>query len=130
MTMVRKTIDYLDAAKEKLGLQSDYAFAKQLELTTAGISQYRTGKRVIDDYTACRIADVLEIDPMEVIAAANAEREKNEDRKSYWAKKWEAITATIAAAVFALGVLAGGNFENQPVKRVFKKLWAHLPLLR
>lgn len=118
---MKQSMDYLDQAKIKLGIESDYSMAKELGLTKQAISNYRNGKTSMDVYAACRIADVLKIDPMEVIAAANAEREKNEDRKSYWAKKWEAITATIAAAVFALGVLAGGNFENQPVKRVFKK---------
>ena len=50
-----KTIEYLEQVKEKTGARSDYALAKLLGLSTAGMSHYRTGKRTIDDYTAAKV---------------------------------------------------------------------------
>lgn len=94
------TIKYLAKAKEKLGLKSDYALAKWLGITVGAVSHYQTGKRVIDDYTAARIAEALGVDPMEVIATANAEREKDEGRRDYWRKIFQKATLTSTLLIF------------------------------
>jgi len=99
---MKKTTDYIEEAKIKLDIQSDYGLAKWLGITDSAISHYKTGKRTIDDYTAARIAEALEIDPMEVIAAANAEREKDEKRREFWRK----IFANCVAASFFLWISA------------------------
>lgn len=76
------TKEYLDAVKQKTGIDSDYKLAKLLNLTKQAISKYQLGNRVMDDYTAAKIAEVLEIPVIKVIADANAEREKDEDALS------------------------------------------------
>jgi len=73
--------------------------AKKLEMSTSGISSYRNGKRIIDDTTAARIAEILEINPLIVIAAANAEREKGE-RREYWEKVSKRLGGIAAGFLF------------------------------
>ena len=79
-----QTLDYLDAVKTKLGLESDYALAKYMSWSTSQMSHYRLKRRALDDFQAARVAEVLERDPLELIAVANAERAKDEGEKDYW----------------------------------------------
>jgi hypothetical protein len=80
------TIEYLDAVKRKHSLTSDYQLAKLLDCPTPVVSRYRTGHRVMDDYTAARVAELLDMEPLVVIAQANAERERDEGKKAFWRK--------------------------------------------
>ena len=85
------TLEYLDALKQKQGLTSDYQLAKLLNLETSNMTMYRKHRRVMDDYIAARVADFLQIDKLELIAQANAEREKDVEKRAYWEE--EAKTA-------------------------------------
>lgn len=78
------SIQYLDRAKSHLGLTSDYALAKALKVGTSTISNYRAGRSRIDDDMAMRLAHVLGINPLEPIAAANAERAKSPELRDMW----------------------------------------------
>ncbi len=84
------TLLFLDEIKTRCQLATDAQLANVLDCSTAQISQYRTKKRVMDDYMAARVAELLEIDELEVIAQANAERERDEVRRAYWQHKAEA----------------------------------------
>lgn len=97
---MKTTIRYLDEAKVVLDIESDYAMAQFLGVGRSAISGYRTGSRIIDDYAAAKIAGVLGIDPMLVIAAANAEREKTADRKEYWKNFYERLGGVAASLAF------------------------------
>lgn len=90
---MKTTLDYIKEAKAALGIQSDYALAKWLGITRHAVSGYQTGNRIIDDYTAAKIAEALGIDPLEVIAVANMEREKDEKRQAYWRKIFQHCAA-------------------------------------
>lgn len=81
------TLLYLDEIKARCQLMTDAQLAKRLDCSTAQISQYRTRKRVMDDYVAARVAELLGIEELEVIAQANAEREKDETKRAYWQLK-------------------------------------------
>ena len=98
-----KSNKYLDDAKKKLGIESDYALAKLTGISQEAVSRYRTGSRVMDDYTAAKLAEVLEIDPLEVIATANADREKDEERANFWRLLAKKRAAPIAAILLILG---------------------------
>ncbi len=75
LTQHLKTINhYLDAAKARHKLPSDYALAKKLEVGGSHISNYRTGRSHPDDAMAIHLARLLEIDPLEIIAAAHYHR--------------------------------------------------------
>ncbi len=93
------SMEYLDKAKEKLGIQSDNGVSKHLGITRSAISNYRSGNYIMDDFTAAKIAEILEIDPLIVIAAANAEREKGE-RREYWKKVSKRLGGIAAGFLF------------------------------
>jgi hypothetical protein len=78
------TIEYLDAVKAAKGLTSDYQLAKLLGFPLSSVSSYRTGRRFFDDDAALTVALALQINPLEVIAAANAERAKTPEQKARW----------------------------------------------
>lgn len=96
---MKSTIEYLDEAKKKVGKESDRQFGIWAGIKANSMSQYRTGIRTIDDYAAAKIAEALKIDPMIVIAAANAEREKGE-RREYWEKVSKRLGGIAAGFLF------------------------------
>lgn len=85
---MKTTCDYLDAIKEKLGITSDYATAKALDVTRAGVSRWRRGGTP-DTLVCARIADILDIEPMEVIAAVEFERTTDDQARTYWQSVWD-----------------------------------------
>lgn len=94
------TLEYLDAVKAKTGLTTDYQLAKLLELEPSNITMYRKGRRVMDPYIATRVAEILEVPPMLVIAQSQLEREKDETKRAYWRKFAAAVTAAVAVNFF------------------------------
>jgi len=78
------TLDYLAACKRRLNIESDYALAKALGITQQAVSSYRAGNSKINDDVALSVAQILEIEPIAVIAAANAERAKTPEQKARW----------------------------------------------
>lgn len=78
------TLEYLAACKTRLGIESDYALAKALGVTQQAVSSYRSGNSKINDDVALRVAEILHLHPLQVIAAANAERAKTEEAKARW----------------------------------------------
>lgn len=86
---MKTTVDYLDEAKRCLGIESDYALSKRLDIRQSTISGYRAGRSHFDELTALKIAQACNIDPMEVIAAAAYERAKTPDVRDIWMGAWE-----------------------------------------
>lgn len=77
------SLEYLDAVKERLGIVSDYALAARLGITRSAVSKFQKGA-VFGDDVALTVAEILQLHPMEVIAAANAERAKTDEQKARW----------------------------------------------
>lgn len=111
---MKSTVEYIKEAKSKLGISSDYALSKELGLTKQAISKYQAGERVMDDYTAAKIANVLEINPLEPIAAANAEREKDSQKADFWRRlATSGKAASLASLLIFGGFLAdSGGVDN------------------
>ena len=79
-----KTSEYLELALTKRAHGINAELARMLGIARSAITHYQTGHRIMDDYTASKIAEVLGIDEMELIALANAEREKDPAKRAYW----------------------------------------------
>lgn len=94
---MKTTLEYVDAVKIRLDLPSDYAIAKALGVSRQAVSQYRQGKASFDDLTAVRVAEILGLNPMEVIAAANRERAKSEDARRVWSGLFDRFAANFEA---------------------------------
>jgi transcriptional regulator with XRE-family HTH domain len=109
------TPEYLDAVKVHLGIASDYALAKKLGFSQSAMSSYRTGRRVFDDDAALTVAQALGVNPLQVIAAANAERAKTPESRAKWEdlmekfsvsfrnrlSKWDGVDRRATPRVFA-----------------------------
>ena len=94
------TLQLLDAVKKRHGITSDYALAKILGAPQPTISSYRCGRRIIDDDMALTIAQELDIDPLVVIAAANAERAKTPEIRARWMSLIEGFLCLLQHAKF------------------------------
>jgi len=71
-----KTKQLIDILKATENLPSDYAAAHFLGVTTQSISKYRCGKSFCDDSVALKIAGILKLNPLVVVASVRAERAK------------------------------------------------------
>lgn len=76
--------EYLDAAKARLGIVSDYELAKRLDARPNHVAEVRSGKRGMPLDMAYRIAITLELDPAQVVADLEGQREKNDKRAAFW----------------------------------------------
>lgn len=79
-----KPADYLDAAKARLNIESDYELAKRLLERPNNMTGYRTGERNIPLNVAFKLAVILELDPAQVVADLESQREKNPDKRAFW----------------------------------------------
>lgn len=74
---------YIDELKEKLNLNSDYAVAKFLGVPRQSMTKVRNG-HVLGKEKCLRMAIALKRDPIELIATAEAQTEKNQELKAVW----------------------------------------------
>lgn len=110
----KSTLRYLDAIKQRHDVKSDYAVSKLLGITRQQVSNYHRRGEFFSDITALRVAELLDIEFMEVLAAQNAERARRPDERKVWvdlAKKAAGAVAGLAAVHFALSLL-GLDFEQ------------------
>ncbi|MGZ4837661.1 MAG: hypothetical protein ACXVZR_03865 [Terriglobales bacterium] len=112
------TPEYLDAVKRHLGITSDYALAKRLGFSQSAMSSYRTGRRVFDDDAALTVALALQLNPLEVIAAANAERAKTPEQKARWEGLMEKISVPIESFRNLLSQW-DGRTERRKIQRFY-----------
>lgn len=100
---MKTTIQFLDAVKEKLGIESDYALAKRLGFSLSTVSNYRTGRRVLDDDAALTVALALDIHPFNVIASVNAERAKTPEQRERWSGVMEKFSLSFNLLLLGAG---------------------------
>jgi transcriptional regulator with XRE-family HTH domain len=104
--IMKLVIDYVEDAKEKLGMESDAALAKHLGGSRTLVSQWRNDGSIPDDYYCIRIGQILGIDPLIVISAANFQREKSSERKAFWENFNSGRTGKILGTALITGMLA------------------------
>ena len=98
-----KTIEYLQAVKTALGITSDYALAKALHVGHSTICSYRAGRSRIDDDVALTISEILKLNPLVVIASANAERAKTPEQRARWSGVMEKFSASFNSLLLGRG---------------------------
>lgn len=82
-----KTLEnYLDEFKDRLKIDSDYQLSKALDVERQQISKIRNGTTAIGREKCMRIAAALKIDPLEIIAVVEANKEKNPDVRAMWVR--------------------------------------------
>lgn len=121
-----QSVKYLDQAISKLGLKNDSALAKHFGWSSGAMSQYRAGKRVMDDEACLAVAMALELDEgqtMRLLMAAGMDRAEKAGQQSLWSVFSQRMAATAASALLATGVtlfLTPENAEAAPVKATSK----------
>lgn len=88
------TLEYLQAVKKKLGIESDYALAQRLGITRSAVSNFQRGKGIFGDDIALSVAQILDLNPLIVIAQANAERAATPEMRARWMGVMEKISAS------------------------------------
>lgn len=102
--------EYLDAAKAKIGIESDYELAHRFEMPRQQVSDIRKGKRPMDNATAYHVAIALDLDPAMVIADLEAQREKNPQRREFWAgfiQRAAVVAALVCTLALSFSVTSG-----------------------
>lgn len=95
--------DLIQRFKQKKGLKSDNAAAKELGLTRGAISAVKHGGSLSVE-SAWTIAETIGMDPAEAVAVckmAQAERSHDEEGLKVWKRRFQAVTHS-AATVFGL----------------------------
>jgi len=102
---MKTIISYIDDLKEKYG--SDYKNAQMLGISKEAVSQIRK-RGTIGDETALKIAELLEIDPSEILIAAAMARSTGEVKTA-----WENVgkKAGIAATIVLTTSLMSSFYE-------------------
>lgn len=99
-----KSVKFLEQVKARYGLKNDRQLAVHLNMTSGTISQYMTGKRVMDDEACLAVALALDINPMLVVGAACIDRAEKSGQKSLWEVFMSRTAATAAAVLVTSGV--------------------------
>lgn len=95
---MKTSVEWIDEAELRLGL-SDYAMAKKLGLSTAQMSRYRTGKQFLSDNVAIKLAELIGVDPLPILATAAAERATSEQARAAWSRYAELVASLAGVAV-------------------------------
>ena len=72
----------LNITKSRLGVTSDYALAKKLDLTRAAISHYQNERSLFDTTTCVKVAHAIGVDPLTIIALVELERAEKQGKQS------------------------------------------------
>lgn len=73
--------DWMDLAKGRLRVRSDYALAKRWSVSASEVSQYRRGRLRLPLAVILDIAEVMRCDAMEIIAGLELRRCRERDRE-------------------------------------------------
>ena len=74
--MNKKTTEYLALVRDKTGF-SDYKIAKEYDINQSNLSKYSSGKAALSETHAWLFANILELDPSEVVANTKYEHAIN-----------------------------------------------------
>lgn len=99
-----ESLKYLNMARALTTTGSDYKLAQLLGISENAVNQYRLKRRVMDDFTCLRLSELLS-EPLEVIvAAANYDREQDDERKKAWARHMrKSVALWMSAALLCAG---------------------------
>lgn len=109
---MKTTVEFLDAVRTKHALESDYQLSKHLGCTRAGISSYRTGRSLLDEEMACKVATDLGLSTGYVLSCIASERAKKPEVKAAWAYAAQMLGGVAATVLIVLALpYAGANLE-------------------
>ncbi|WP_131667186.1 hypothetical protein [Comamonas thiooxydans] len=109
--MQNLTVEHvLDLIKSRNALKSDYMVCKTLNLSTALVSGWRSGRTLPDERMCQKLAEAAGIDPLVLAASMQSQRSKTEEARSLWAmvaERLQMVPQALAAAFFAVFFATG-----------------------
>lgn len=84
--------DWLDLAKGRLHIRSDYALAKRWDVSASEVSQYRRDRLRLPLAVILDIAEVMRCDPMEIITGLEYRRCRERDRERIKSEHFRLMT--------------------------------------
>jgi len=91
--MNKKTTEYLAMVRDKTGF-SDYKIAKKYAINQSNLSKYSSGKAALSETHAWLFANILDIDPAEIVAHTKYEHAintGNKDKAIFWQEQLNKI---------------------------------------
>lgn len=91
--MNKKTTEYLAMVRDKTGF-SDYKIAKNYGINQSNLSKYSSGKAALSETHAWLFANILDIDPAEIVAHTKYEHAintGNENKAIFWQEQLNMI---------------------------------------
>lgn len=79
-----KSTERLLQCKIKLGIKTDYKLAQALGINRARVHNYMAGKATPDVYAAIKMAEILKVHPLMLVAEFEEEAAKDEKKKAFW----------------------------------------------
>jgi len=100
------TTQLIEQVRAKLNGATDYRIAQVLDISKQKVSAMKAGREKPDSYDCARIAEILERDPLEVIAQVEAESARTEKKRLYWRSFFSSLkrTAHVAAWCGIVGI--------------------------
>lgn len=116
-----QTQQLIEQVRTKLGGATDYKIAQALDLPRQRLSDHVHGRRQADAYTCAKIAEILDRDPLEVIAQVEAEAARSEKKREYWRSFFSGLKrkAHVVALCVTLGFSAAGHWDGGNAKGGF-----------
>jgi transcriptional regulator with XRE-family HTH domain len=102
------TTELIEQVRAKLDGATDYKIAQVLEISKQKVSAMRKGTEKPDAYDCARMAEILERDPLEVIAQVEAEAARTEKKRQYWRSFFSGLKRT-AHAIAWCGIAIGSG---------------------
>lgn len=106
---------YIELGEKKAG--SQLKLAEYLGQYDSGLRAVKAGKKGLPDAVCIKLADYIEADRLEVIAASNLVTEKDEERRKIF-KSCFTRAASVAAAAL---IFAGSSMTSSPAQAQYQK---------
>ncbi len=97
--------NYIEIGEKKAGKQK--ILAEMLNIADVNIRMAKSGKRGLPDAVCIKLADYIEVDRLEVIAASNLVTEKDEERRKIFESciKKTSVAASVGIISSAIAIL-------------------------
>ncbi|TXI39514.1 MAG: hypothetical protein E6Q59_04800 [Nitrosomonas sp.] len=117
-----KMISYIEKAEKKAGTQMN--LANFIGLTSGYIRMVKAGKRCFSNDVCIKLADYIEEDRLEVIAANSLVTEKDEEKRKIFESCFRKVAGVAAAAVVTsiLTLTPQGHVKASNLDQQFTKI--------
>lgn len=118
---MRTQADFLDLARERAGLPSDYALAKNMGVSRQRVSQLRSGTTPLSPVQADALGQLCGIDGGIIYAEVKAVRAKRKEVRRFWERVARGLAAGMILTISATwpgGEARAVSWETAAVQHV------------